>query len=238
MSNHQRHRGQHSNDAKFFSAKWQPILRQAVRDLSYLLTEDYPDTASLKLVGDRYRLAERQRMAVLRSACANQALINRHRKQIDEDLWANETLVIDTYNLLITIESALSNGLILVCRDGCFRDLASIHGTYKRVEETLPAIQLIGNTLAELKVKNVKWFLDSPISNSGRLKGFILAAAQANNWQWEAELVHNPDKALVETGKIVVSSDSWVIDNAVAWANVAGYIIEQKIQTAQLQVLG
>jgi hypothetical protein len=238
MSNHQRHRGQHSNDAKLFNDKWQPILRKAVRDLSYLLTEDYPDMASLKLIGDRHRLTERQRMAVLRSACANQALISRQHKQMEEDLLKGEVLVVDTYNLLITIESALSNGLILVCRDGCFRDLASIHGTYKRVEETLPAIRLIGNTLAELQVKQVKWFLDSPISNSGRLKGFILAEAQANGWDWEAELVHNPDKTLVETGKIVVSSDSWVIDNALAWTNVAGYIIEQKIKTAQLQFLG
>ena len=82
-------------------------------------------------------------------------------------------LFIDGYNLLITIESALSGGFIFVGRDGCYRDLASVHGTYRRVEETLPAIMTIGKSLMELGVEGVQWYFDAPISNSGRLKVYV-----------------------------------------------------------------
>jgi hypothetical protein len=229
MPNHQKHRGPQSDDFKIFNEKWFPVLRKAVADLSFLLTEEYPDTASLKLVGDRYRLNERQRLAVLRAACSNQALSIRQKKMYDYENIKHEIVYIDAYNLLITTESILSGGIIIGCRDGAYRDLASIHGTYKRVEETLPALRLIGKSLKDLKISSVKWFLDSPISNSGRLRGFILQIAQENGWDWQAELVLNPDKLLIEPDKLVISSDSWVIENATAWFNLTGYLLQTKL---------
>ena len=53
---------------------------------------------------------------------------------------ANRELWIDGYNALTTIESALSGSVILRARDGCYRDMASMHGTYRKVQETVPAI--------------------------------------------------------------------------------------------------
>lgn len=238
MPNRQKHRGQHSSDARLFNEKWIIILRQAVRDLSILLSRGYSEDASLKLVGDRYRLHKRQRQALMRAACADEAIMRRQRNLLDQDMLAQEEIWIDTYNLLITIESLLSDGIILYCRDGCYRDLASVHGTYRKVEETIPAIHLIGQTLAALEVGMVKWHLDSPVSNSGRLKGILLEEAQKHNWNWEAELHNNPDKVLVEAGKVVVSSDSWVIDHALAWFNLVGLIIEKNQNFESIIILG
>jgi hypothetical protein len=42
-------------------SRYIPILCQAVEELSWLLTRGYPPTSTLKLVGDRYALTERQR---------------------------------------------------------------------------------------------------------------------------------------------------------------------------------
>src|SRR6266404_1471952 len=49
---------------------------------------------------------------------------------------ASWPLLIDGFNLILTLESALGGGVMLVGRDGCYRDMASVHGTYRRVEET------------------------------------------------------------------------------------------------------
>jgi len=84
--------------------------------------------------------------------------------------------------VLITVEAAMSGGVIFVGRDGCFRDLASIHGTYRKVTETIPALQLIGEFLKEAGVTKALWLLDSPVSNSGRLKTLIGELADRNNW--------------------------------------------------------
>ena len=47
-------------------------------------------------------------------------------------------LWIDGYNVLTTVEAALAGGVILVGRDGCYRDMASMHGSYRKVSETRP----------------------------------------------------------------------------------------------------
>lgn len=234
----QRHRGQHPEDPKLFAENWIPILRQAVHDLSWLLSNGYPDSASLQLVGNRFRLTERQMSAVMRCACSLEALQNRQRSMMQSAEIIGETVAIDGYNLLITLESALSGGVVLLGRDGAYRDLASIHRTYRHVEETLPALQLIGETLQSLGVQHVEWYFDSPVSNSGRLKTMLLELAQAKGWSWQAELVFNPDKTLITLPHVLITSDSWILDQSTRWFNLLDYLIKNKIQEVNLKELG
>jgi hypothetical protein len=70
-------------------------------------------------------------------------------------------LLIDGYNLLITVEAALAGGVVLRARDGTYRDMASVHGTFRKVQETLPAIELIGLLLARHGATQCTWYLDS-----------------------------------------------------------------------------
>ncbi|HAS47155.1 MAG TPA: DUF434 domain-containing protein [Microscillaceae bacterium] len=238
MPNNQRHRGQHSDDVKNFNDKWVITLKKAVGDLSFLLSNGYSDKSSLKLVGDRYRLNARQRQALLRASCSDQSRFLRARRQIEAEVLKEEQIAVDGYNLLIITEVALSNGIILACRDACYRDIASIHGTYKRVAETMTAIQLIGDTIQKLGVTQANWYLDSPVSNSGRLKVLLLEEAEKNGWNWDVTLVYNPDKAVAETKQIAISSDGWVIDHSPSWFNMFGYMLEHKILKANLKVLG
>ena len=237
MPNHQRHRGQHSDDIHLFNEKWVPILCQAVRDFSYLLSLNYPENASLKLIGDKFRLSKRQRKAVMRAGCTNQAVWKRYQKEQLAHTLTEKKVAIDAYNILISTESLLSDGILIHCRDGCYRDLASLHGTYRKVEETIPALELIGQTLQELNIEEVKWYLDAPISNSGRLKNLILETATKNKWRWEAELVINPDKNLAIGSEIVITSDSWIIDQANQWFNLLAYLIKNKKKQANIKQL-
>ena len=47
---------------------------------------------------------------------------------------------------MTTVEAALGGGVVLGCRDRTFRDIAGVHGTYRKVAETMPALELIGET--------------------------------------------------------------------------------------------
>jgi hypothetical protein len=123
----------------------------------------------------------------------------------------------------------MSGGLVFRGRDGCFRDLASIHGTYRKVEETIPAIQLIGDFLTEIHAAQALWLLDSPVSNSGRLKTLIAQLARESNWPWEIRLTISPDAELSKTDVIVVSTDSVILDACQQWTNLAAQIITQHL---------
>lgn len=226
------HRGPHPSDVKLFSPAMLTDLRAAITDYSLLLTKGYAEKSTLKLVGDRFALTERQRLAIMRSACSDQHLAGRQKTEVKIGNLANQPIAIDGYNLLITVEAAMSGGVIFKGRDGCFRDLASIHGTYRRVTETIPAIKLIGDFLKQISVTKVLWLLDSPVSNSGRLKTLIGELAKENNWDWEIELSISPDARLIKTDSVAATSDSVILDHCKRWVNLAREIIEQKIPGA------
>jgi len=154
MPDKRTHRGPHPSDEKLFAPEAISDLRSALADYSLLLTKGYADKSALKLVGDKFSLTQRQRMAVMRSACSDQQFTSRSEHRIEAKNLAGQSVAVDGYNVLI----------------GCFRDLASIHGTYRKVTETIPALWMIAEFLQEFGTGKVRLLLDSPVSNSGRLK--------------------------------------------------------------------
>ena len=244
MPDKRTHRGKHPADDRLFAEDRLDSLRTATAEYSWLLTRGYAHESALKLVGDRHDLTARQRVAVMRSACSDQAL--QHRRQTRTTLadTAGCSLGIDGYNLLITVESALSGGLVLVGRDGCYRDLASIHGTYRKVTETIPAVELIADYLAGQTIARIDWYLDRPVSNSGRLKALIAEVLEqrgifpGGRTQWNIELVASPDAVLSDYAGLVATSDSAVLDRCKAWINLAAHMVDAAVPSAWKVDLG
>lgn len=226
MPDNRKHRGPHPEDAVLFAPKNLPALRQATEELSWLLTRGFPPAASLKLVGDRHRLVDRQRIAVSRAACSDQSRERRAATRVVPTHLAGERLLVDGFNLLITVEAALSGGVLLLCRDSCTRDLASMHGSYRSVEETEVAIRRIGETLTSMRPARVEWLLDRPVSNSGRLAARIEQIARKAGWPWSVETVFDPDAELAASDAVVASSDSGVLDRVRRWAELTSPVVE------------
>lgn len=234
MPDKRNHRGPHPKDEQLFALSCAACLARAVTDYSLLLTKGYADKSALKLVGDRFSLTQRQRLAVMRSACSDKQLIRRRESQINIADIKGKSVAIDGYNLLITIEAASSGAFLFKGRDGCLRDLASIHGTYRRVQETTPAIELIGNFLKVSQIASAMWLLDSPVSNSGRLKKIIEEIAVKNDWPWQVKLSQSPDAELIKSNCSVATSDSVILDSCKSWLNLAKEIIESKVPSAKI----
>jgi hypothetical protein len=76
--------------------------------------------------------------------------------------------------------------------------------------------------------------LDKPVSNSGRLKALICELAAAAGWNATAELVFNPDRTLWESGQVIATSDSAVLDRCQHWLNLSRHIIAERIPAAQI----
>jgi hypothetical protein len=226
------HRGPHPEDKLLFAADQLPSLREAVSDLSWLFNRGYASQSATEIVGNRYSLDARQRLAVARCAAADEAVSRRKQHQQPSTALRGEEIWLDGYNILTSLEAALSGGVILEARDGCFRDMASMHGSYRKVEETIPAIELLGNLLAGWGVATCHWLLDQPVSNSGRLKTMLREVAEKHDWSWQIELVPNPDAVLSVSSQIVASSDSQIVDRANRWFNLARESIERCVPEA------
>jgi hypothetical protein len=223
------HRGAHPADRRLFAEDQLPALREATSELSWLLGRDYSIKSALKLVGDRYSLTERQRLAVSRAACSDQQQDLRRAHCLPLESIRGESLMIDGFNLLITLEAALSGGAVFICRDGCLRDLSGVHGSYRAVLETETAIRLAGEVLEQFGCARAKWLLDAPISNSGRLAAKITALARGNGWPWETRTLNNPDVEITASSGIAISSDSVILDRTGRWINLGYHIVSQRL---------
>lgn len=220
-------RGYVKSDEKEFKSDNLNKLYKAAEDLLYLLNRGYKIKGASTFIGNHYLLSERQRLTLVRGISKYHDVIIRKDKEIT-NLSNVETLHIDGFNTIITLEVALSNSLIIKSIDGTIRDLAGLRGTYSVIDKTEIAIKLIGEFLLEHKIKKVIFYLDKPVSNSGRLKMKILEILEGLETEIEVENIDNVDSVLKSKDN-VVSSDAIILDNCISWINLNRYIIEEKI---------
>lgn len=226
MPDKRAHRGPHPEDATLFGPAAVPRIQAAVEELAWLLSRGYASQSALKLVGDRHALSARQRTAVARMSCSDHDLAIRQARRIASSEAAGRRLWLDGYNVLTTVEAALGGGVILAARDGTYRDMASMHGSYRKVAETRPALELLGRTLTEIGIVDAHWLLDRPVSNSGRLRQIMCQVAEDHGWRWAIELAGDPDALLAATDEVVATADSGILNRCRGWFNLARAAID------------
>lgn len=235
-------RGPAQDDARLFAEDQLPALRAAVDDLAWLLGWGYATNSALELVGNRHDLRARQRTAVLRCTCTDAELEHRRNRRLRPSACAGRPLALDGFNLLIAVETALAGGVLLRGRDGVIRDLAGVHGSYRRGEHSRRAAEAVGEQLAAIEPESVGWLLDRPVSNSGRLKGMLAELAEARGWAWTVELDYDPDRRLVaftHAGRgVAVSGDAWILDHAERHLDLAAEVIATRCPGAWILDLG
>lgn len=218
-------RGPAPDDVSLFAAAELPRLRTAVSELAWLLDRGYAERSALELVGNRHDLRARQRTAVLRCVCSTGQRDRRKAHRLELDAVAGQPLALDGFNVLIVVESALAGGVLLRGRDRVLRDLASVHGSYRRNERTLAASVAIGERLAAARPSSVLWLLDRPVSNSGRLELALRELAAERGWPWTIELDYAPDRRLAQFAGVVASGDAWILDHADRFVDLADAVI-------------
>jgi hypothetical protein len=230
MPDQRSHRGLHPQDAANFAPALLPVLQVAVEELAWLLSRGYAITSALKLVGDRHELRQRQREMIARAVCSDDQRQHRQQTRIAPAAVAGQEVLIDGFNLLITVEAAFSGGLVYKGRDGALRDLSSVHGSYRSVIETDAALHAIGVTLQALHPASVTWCFDQPVSNSGRLAQRLRDLALQQGWPWQVEVALNPDRELIARNHaILVSSDALILDHANRWLALSELVLQEHV---------
>lgn len=220
-------RGYAPEDKTEFGSTAVPGLHKAAQNLYYLLNEGYPIKGASVFVGNHYLLSERQRLALVRAVSSQESIENRKNKEL-HDLPKGSVVHIDGFNTIITLEVALSGSLLLRCMDGTVRDLAALRGTYRLIDKTSQAIMMIGQMLEKSGIGKAVFYLDSPVSNSGRLKEQIGTLLGDYPFELQLEVIHNVD-ATLETLENVITSDAIILDKCKSWFNLNSKAIEENI---------
>lgn len=224
-------------DAELFGAEALPLLQGACQELAYLRRRGYPLPSALKLVGDRYQLYERQRRALTRATSAAGGEAERADRRLRGRHPAPAGLWVDGFNVIITLETALKGGVLVSTLDDTLRDLAGVHGAYRVRPVSERALELLVEDLGQRGWQEVpvRFLLDAPVSNTGRLSALIRARAAAADLPWEVEVVPDPDQVLrgpLPEGVVVASGDAPVLDCCGPWLDWAGDTIRAALPEA------
>jgi len=224
-------RGFDPDDRDDFSGEALSKLAAAEEEIQWLLDRGYKIAPAVDFVGNHYQLSSRQRTALQRASSSTHQCTRRLSSMLPFEAAKDGCLYIDGFNLIITLEVALSGSLVILGKDGILRDLAGLRGTYFLIEQTDLALDLIGETLKELSVPGAVFYLDAPVSNSGRLRSRILEHAAGWDITVTVELVPNSDLVLSKMPR-VVTGDSIILDQCSSWFNLAKKIVTDRIKDA------
>ena len=209
-------------------------LHEAAIDFRYLLNRVYPRKASLELVGNHYQLTSDERHLLHRGVFSDGDARKRLRKKISVQKISGQELAIDGYNVVITIEAALSGRPLVFGDDGFLRDISGLSGNFRRTGRTEESLRLIYAFLKERKPRRTMFLFDAPISKSGRLAEEVRKHLKEMNIPGDAETVRVPEDILIGFPGIVATSDTAIIDQSARIVDLASLVIRQRIPSVSI----
>ena len=230
-------RGYIPEDEKQFRGKQLELLKQAADEVQFLLDHGYDVKTTTTFIGNYYMFSERQRLALARSVSSIEWIKERNKKELlqQKTLKLPDTVYIDGFNVIITLEVALSESPIFCCKDGTIRDLAGLRGTYRIIEQTQKAVELILRQLENLNIKVAYFYLDAPVSNSGRLSALIKKCSEKYNLSVETQTADDVDRIL-EKSEGVISGDAIILNKCISWMNLMPRITEHIVGAWRIQL--
>lgn len=190
-------------------------MRRAAEDVRYLVNRGYPKDSSIRFVSDHHRLPEEQRFVLSRAVVAAEAARSRRRKAVPADALCGQDVLVDGYNVLITVESLMGGKPVYRCDDGFLRDTQGIFRSYRTSDLTIPALQEILNLLLFSNPASAVVLLDQQMSRSGLLAALMREMMAKIGLAGTARTARDVDHQLESSLSIVATGDGNVIDAAV-----------------------
>lgn len=191
-------------------------LHEAAKDFYYLLNRGYRRQPALDLVTSRYSLSKLERLCLYRCIFQEAVNMERRRKLITPSLLReHDMLVVDAFNQVSTVASALAGDTLVLSTDGFVRDLAATNRRIVFSPLYVSALYILVRYLARVFGKLTVFVFDSQVSWS---QHFAVTAEQLCRHQGlECTTLLSPkaDSAVIEASRRtapVSTSDSVIID--------------------------
>lgn len=186
----------------------------AAGDYVEFLEKGYPQKAVHQIVGDRYSLTGTERAVLYRGLSGREECKRRISKIGEPGLIRGRTLMIDGFNVILTVASYLNGNLVFISGDGFLRDASEIHGKAFRPDLYERSIKLILEYLGTLSPAEVVFIYDEPVKTAEKLRDFTSLLSQEYSFSIKAIISCSTDKTLAENKGIIATSDSVIIDRS------------------------
>jgi hypothetical protein len=206
-------------------------LNEAALEYFWMLSRGYPQKASLKLVGDKFMLSGELRQVLYRGVASSQAALSRKSKI--GAVGPGDVVLIDTYNVLFTVNNYLLGKHLFLSNDGLLRDAGEMRGRIVNKPQFLRSVSLMLDMLQEWSGVSCIHYLDEPISRSGEFSRELEKEMSERGIKGECHVHKNPDRMLIlEKSDAICSSDSAIIDQYTGKViDLPRAILEKNFQT-------
>lgn len=209
----------------------------AAGDLIFILDRGYPKSPSIDLVGNRYRLNRTERMLLYRGVFDTKSSLSRQEKLVEIEKASESYLLIDGFNVLITIESYLQGFLVFTASDGYVRDVSEVYGNYRPDKSTVRALDLLAGFIRERKGQTTI-LLDKRADASSECASLIEKKVDNTPSAPEVLIENALDRKLVERSRqpggkpdaVVATSDTEVLDRVQKACDIPCWIIEKRFK--------
>jgi hypothetical protein len=186
-------------------------ILHAAKEYLWLLSRSYPQKASLKLVGDKFSLSRDLRQVLYRGIAAEEEA--EARKQKIGRIRKGDLVLVDTYNVLFTINNYLLGKPLFISNDGMLRDAGEMKGRIVNKPVFHRANSLFLDVLKEWQGASFILYLDEPVSYSGRLAIELSKDMVQMDIEGEALTAKSADFMLKnEKSDAICTSDSVIIN--------------------------
>ncbi len=200
------------------------LLREAVVDYRFLLNRGYRREPALNMVTSRYQLSTVERMALLRGVMSLNEAESRRSKLVRPEMVKGRRVIIDGFNVLMTIRAALLRRPLILCDDGFIRDISSAFEKVKVTASLYTALEIMLFSLKRLKPANVTVFFDSGVSKSGLFAAYTRRCLLRYGLTGGSVAVKKADVATLSVKGLVASSDAVIILRSYEVADLGGWI--------------
>lgn len=208
-------------------------LLKPARDIRSILRWGYPKFSTIRFVADHFQLSLEERHILTRVIIPPNKIVSRiNKKVVCEDI-KDRDLLLDGYNVLLSVDSLLKKKPMWFCDDGYIRDTRYYFSKAKQAEDIEEALNAVLKFLSKTGPKSVVFLLDAQISRSGELAGFIRHKMKEYGIPGEAKTSKIADFELKTEGgnsekKIVVAtSDGIIVDSVLEVLDIPACLMEK-----------
>ncbi|MEA1924662.1 MAG: DUF434 domain-containing protein [Candidatus Altiarchaeota archaeon] len=188
-------------------------VQKASEDMKYLLDRGYNRDTSLNLAVNRYHLDMRERN-YLRRYVFSENEIRLHKSKLISIIEINgEKIVVDGFNVLITVDAVLKERNLVEGMDCILRDTSMVFSNYRFNSDTIKALDALMTLFLKYNPEEVFFVFDSQISRSGELSSYVREKMGDIGISGGASTAKSADKKIIELNHITASSDSHIIES-------------------------
>jgi hypothetical protein len=223
----------HQSPIDFSGSYLREKLLKPARDIRSLLRWGYPKFATISFVATHSQLSAEERYILTRVIVSPERVVSRINKKAACTGIRDKDLLLDGYNVLLSMDSLLKKEPIWFCDDGYIRDTRYYFSKAKQAEDIEESLDLVLEFLSENHPKSAIFLLDAQISRSGELAGLIRRKMNEYGISGEARTSKTADFELKAEGGnpvksvIVATSDGIVIDSVLQVIDIPACLMEK-----------